>query len=90
KVEAAMGRVREALKTNRKDEIKSATEALTTVWHEAASKMYQQSGASSTGQDQGPKAQAEHREGKSAEGGSASGGKTEKDSTVDADYEVVG
>jgi molecular chaperone DnaK len=80
KVEAAMGRVREALKTNRIDEIKSATEALTAVWHEAAGKMYQQSGASSAGQNQGPKAQAEHNEGK----------RSEKDSTVDADYEVVG
>ncbi|HEX7402076.1 MAG TPA: molecular chaperone DnaK [candidate division Zixibacteria bacterium] len=90
KVEAAMGRVREALKTNRMDEIKSATEALTMVWHEAAGKMYQHSGTNSTGQNQGPSGQAEHDRGKSAEGGSASGGKSEKDSTVDADYEVVG
>jgi molecular chaperone DnaK len=80
KVEAAMGRVREALKTNRLEEIKSATEALTTVWHEAASKMYQHTQAGSTGQNQGPNTQAEHREGKNSE----------KDSPVDADYEVVG
>jgi molecular chaperone DnaK len=85
KVEAAMRRVREALKANRMDEIKSATEALTTVWHEAAGKMYQQTGANSTGQNQGPSGRAEHDRGKSA-----SGGGSEKDSTVDADYEVVG
>jgi len=80
KVEAAMGRVREALKTNRIDEIESATEALTTVWHEAAGKMYQHTGASSAGQNQEANAQSEQREGK----------RSEKDSTVDADYEVVG
>lgn len=79
KVEAAMGRVREALKANRIEEIKSATEALTTVWHEAAGKMYQHTQAGSTGQNQEPNAQAEYGEGK----------KTEKDSPVDADYEVV-
>jgi molecular chaperone DnaK len=80
KVETAMGRVREALKTNRINEIKSATDALTTVWHEAAGKMYQQTGTNSTGQNQGPSGQAEPSEGKGSE----------KDSTVDADYEVVG
>ncbi len=80
KVEAAMERVREALKANRIEEIKSATEALTTVWHEAAGRLYQQSHANSAGQNQEPNAQAEHREGKSSE----------KDSPVDADYEVVG
>ncbi len=80
KVEAAMGRVREALKTNRIDEIKSATEALTTVWHEAAGRMYQHTHTGSTGQNQEPNAQAENREGK----------RSEKDSPVDADYEVVG
>jgi molecular chaperone DnaK len=79
KVEAAVGRVREALKTNRTDEIKSATEALTTIWHEAAGKMYQQTGTNSTGQNQEPSGQAEPNEKGS-----------EKDSPVDADYEVVG
>jgi molecular chaperone DnaK len=85
KVEAAMERVRESLKTNRMEEIKSATEALTTVWHEAAGKMYQHTQAGSAGQNRGPNAQAEYGEGKTAESG-----KSEKDSPVDADYEVVG
>jgi molecular chaperone DnaK len=49
KVEAAVGRVREALKTENIDEIKSASEALTTVWHEAAQQMYQKSGPEGTG-----------------------------------------
>jgi molecular chaperone DnaK len=77
KVEAAMGRVREALKTNHIDEIKSATEALTAIWHEAAGKMYQHAGADTQGQR--TTADPGHSEEKrDAEG-----------EPVDADYEVV-
>jgi len=78
KVEAAVGRVREALKTDNLDEIKSASEALTQIWHDAAGKMYQQAGgqAGPTGGPGGPEA-----------GPSDSGEK--KDKTVDADFEVV-
>ncbi len=43
-LETAVGRVKEALKGSNLDEIKSSTEALTKVWGEMASKMYQQSG----------------------------------------------
>ena len=42
KLEAAVGRVKEAIKTDNIDEMKSSTEALSTVWNEMASKMYQQ------------------------------------------------
>lgn len=87
KVEAAMGRVREALKTNRIDEIKSATEALTTVWHETTSKMYQHTTSST--QEQRTSSQSEPKEGKSASGRSASGGKSGEGEPVDANYEVV-
>jgi molecular chaperone DnaK len=87
KVESAMGRVREALKTNHIDEIKSATETLTTVWHEAAGKMYQHAGADTQGQR--TTADTGHSEGRSAKGGSASGGKSGEGEPVDADYEVV-
>ena len=87
KVESAMGRVRDALKTNRIDEIKSATEALTTVWHDAASKMYQH--ATSNTQEQRTTSQSEPKEGKSARGRSASSGKGGEGEPVDADYEVV-
>ena len=82
KVESAMGRVREALKTNNINEIKSATEALTMVWHEAAGKMYQH--ATSSTQEQRTSSQSEPKEGKSA-----SGGKGGEGEPVDADYEVV-
>jgi molecular chaperone DnaK len=86
KVEAAVGRVREALKKDDHEEIKSASDALTQVWHDAASKMYS---AASAGAGQGPQA------------GAGSGGEKEKDKDkdkgggdkgggpVDADFEVV-
>ncbi len=87
KVEAAVGRVKEALKTNNTDEIKSATEALTTVWHEAAGKMYQQAQADT--QAQGTTTQSGQAEGNSVKDRSASGGKGGEGEPVDADYEVV-
>jgi molecular chaperone DnaK len=82
KVEAAVGRVKEALKTENVDEIKSASEALTQIWHEAAGKMYaeaqQQAGAQSA---QGPGA---------GQAGPQAGPKEEKEGdAVDADFEVV-
>jgi molecular chaperone DnaK len=80
KVEAAVSRTKEALKTNNSDEIKSATESLTTVWHEAAGKMYQQAQAKAGTQTQGTYSGTEQQEEK--KGG--------KDEPVDADYEVVG
>ncbi len=46
-LETAVGRVKEALKGTNLDEIKSSTEALTKIWGEMASKMYQQTGAAS-------------------------------------------
>ncbi|MGB7061922.1 MAG: molecular chaperone DnaK [Candidatus Zixiibacteriota bacterium] len=76
RVEAAVARVKEALKTDNLDEIKSATEALTQTWHEAAGKMYQETQAGAQ-QAQGTTTQTGQTEGK-------------KDGEpVDADYEVV-
>jgi molecular chaperone DnaK len=76
RVESAVGRVREALKRGEIQEIKSASEALTDVWHEAAGKMYQKTTAQTqTGsQDRG---ETKTEEGK------------DKGKAVDADYEVV-
>ena len=42
KLEAALGRLKEAAKGTNTDEIKSATEALNTVWNEASTQMYSQ------------------------------------------------
>jgi len=75
KVEAALGRVREALKGEDNAEVQSATEALETLWHEAAQAMYQATetagGAEAGGVPGNEKKKA--------------GG----DGAVDADFEVV-
>ncbi|MCK4271679.1 molecular chaperone DnaK [bacterium] len=80
-VEAATGRVKEALKGDNADEIKSATEALTQIWQKAAATMYQQASA-----QQGPQAG-------SAQSGPQQTGSPEdsqdQEKTVDADFEVV-
>ena len=78
KLEAAVGRVKEAQKGGNLDELKSATEALSKIWQDAASKMYAQTGGQEAGADARPEGQA--------------GGETgaEQDKNVqDADYEVV-
>ncbi len=81
KVEAAVGRVKEALKGSDVGEIRAASDALTQVWHEAAGKMYQAASAGSgPSQSEGP------REGEPSTGGS---GKAAGEGAVDADYEVV-
>ncbi len=57
KLEAAVGRVREAIKSENLDEIKSSSEALTQLWNEVSSQMYQQSeaaGAQAEAADQQP------------------------------------
>ncbi|UCF79539.1 MAG: molecular chaperone DnaK [Candidatus Eiseniibacteriota bacterium] len=81
KVEAAVERVKEALKTENVDEIRSASDALTQVWHEAAGQMYaqaQQAGAQSTPGSGAGQADAQ------------AGPKEQKEGdAVDADFEVV-
>lgn len=79
KVEAATERVKAAIKDNNVPEIRSSMEALNTVWHEAAGKMYQ--GATADAQE----SQTTQR--------SSSETEVDKDKksqeAVDADYEVV-
>ncbi|MCK4817164.1 molecular chaperone DnaK, partial [bacterium] len=78
KIEAAVGRVKEALKGSNIDEIKSATDALNQIWQDAASKMY----AQTAGAQDDAQAQGEPADGKQAG--------PEKDENVqDADFEVV-
>lgn len=45
KLEAAVKRVKEAINTDKIEEIKSATEALNAAWNEVSAKMYQKTGA---------------------------------------------
>lgn len=79
KLEAGVGRVREAIKTDNLNEIKSATEALSAVWNEISSKMYQQ-GQTPPGAGPQPGAEA---------GGQQAGADTGKSDAEDADFEVV-
>ena len=75
KLEAAVGRVKEALKGENVDEIKSSSEALSQVWSEMAIKMYQANEAPADGAE----AQATAEQPEDA-----------KDETVEeADFEVV-
>ena len=75
RVEAAVGRLKEAMKGTDINEIKSATDALTQAWHEAAAQMYRTAAGTSgsgTGESQ-----------------ASSGGSQDKGGAVDADFEVV-
>jgi molecular chaperone DnaK len=78
KLEAAVGRVKEALKGSNTDELRSATDALNQVWQEASSQMYQSADA---GAGTGPGAGADAGTADAASGGG--------DDVKDADYEVV-
>jgi molecular chaperone DnaK len=78
KLEAAIGRLKEAIKGSNVDEIKSATEALTQVWHQVAGEMYKQTTSQQTAG------------GQPEDGRQAAGGEKKQDGgAVDADYEVV-
>jgi molecular chaperone DnaK len=79
KIEAAVGRVKEALKGSSLSEIKSATDALNQIWQDAASKMYAQTAGTKGGGDQAESGPAENEQ-----------AGPEKDKNVqDADFEVV-
>jgi molecular chaperone DnaK len=88
KLEAAVGRVREAMNKNDAVEIKSATDDLDTLWGEATQAMYQAASASAPGsgaaEDQPDGAPAG-----AGAGAGAGGGKKRGDGAVDADFEVV-
>ena len=78
KIQAAVDRLKEASKADNMDEIKSSTDALQQVWHEAASKMYEATGGSQAGPQPGADASQAQAE--------PSGESTEAE---DADFEVV-
>ncbi len=82
KIEAAMGRLREAMKGEDMNEIKSATDALNQAWSEVSSQIY--SRATASGQQAGG-AGAESTAGAEAGGAQAEQGKN----VEDADFEVV-
>jgi len=80
RIEAAIDRLKEAVKKDDVNEMKSASEALTLVWHEVSARMYQQQGAGPGG-GQPPGSSDDARGGR----GDGKGG----NDAIDADYEVV-
>ena len=78
KLETAVGRVKEALKTDNVEEIKSSTEALSQAWNDVASKMYERSTAEAAAQE----AQTEAGEAKAEP-------ETKDEKVEEADFEVV-
>jgi molecular chaperone DnaK len=92
KVEAAVLRVREAVKKDDTEEIRSATEALTQIWHQAASAMYSQAGGPGAGGPGQGGPDSSGGPGEGGPGGEPAGGKKGTkggDDAVDADFEVV-
>ncbi len=90
KIEAAMERVREALKGEDIDEVKNAHENLSAALSEMSQRLYQQAGPQGEpqgGQPGGPGA-GQAPPGGEAPGGSAGAGGVDDD-VVDADYEVI-
>ncbi len=82
KIEASVGRVKEALKTENVDELKSSMEALNQTWSEISEKLYQQQQEAGGAPGAQPDADA---------GAGAETGTEEKDAkdVEEADYEVV-
>ncbi len=78
RLETALGRVKEALKTDNVEEIKSSVEALSKIWSDAATKMYETSAQQAPGSADGGSAPGSE----SAQGGKA-------DEAEEADFEVV-
>ncbi len=74
KIEAAVGRVKEAMKGSNIDEIKSATDNLNQLWQQAVSYMYTHAAGAQTGTGQSQTSQTEEKKEKKAQ---------------DADFEVV-
>jgi len=84
KLEAAIGRVREAISKNDVNEIKSATDDLETLWNQATQAMYQSASAAPAGEAE------DQADGATAGAGTGPGGKKKPgDGAVDADFEVV-
>jgi molecular chaperone DnaK len=81
KLEAAVGRVKEALKGTNGTEIKESSEALTALWSEIAPSLYQQEGAPEGEPQAGPQAEPQPEP--------AQEQTSTDDSTESVDYEVV-
>jgi molecular chaperone DnaK len=86
RLEAAVGRVNEAIGAGELGEIKSATDALNQIWQQVSTEMYQQAGAQAgagAAEPQGAYAGPQGGNGSTAESGG------DGEDVIDADYEVV-
>jgi len=81
KLEAGVGRLKEAMKTENVGEIKSALEALNQIWQQAASKMYEAASAAQAAAGQQTAGQPQ--------GEPASDSANQQPPAEDADFEVV-
>jgi molecular chaperone DnaK len=79
RVEAAINRLKDALKADKIDEIRSAQETLTAVWHDISAKLYQQQAAGNTNGGNGH----------NPDNNGPANGKNGPADSVDADFEVV-
>jgi molecular chaperone DnaK len=92
KLEAAIGRVKEALKGADVGEVKSATDALITLWSGVAKILYERASAGTGGGGAaggGPEGAAGAGGARGQEGPKQEGSGGDRDGAVDADYEVV-
>ena len=85
RVEGAVERLKETLQGDNLEEIKSATDELTQIWHEASAELYKQTAPDETESSTEP---PPYRSAPTDEGG-PSPSSTEEGEVIDADYEVV-
>ena len=83
-VEGTVERLKEALKEDNIEGIKSATEDLTQVWHQASAELYKQAGSTETESSSEP---PPYRSAPTDEGGSTNS--STEGEVIDVDYEVV-
>ncbi len=83
-VEGTVERLKEALKEDNIEGIKSATEDLTQVWHQASAELYKQAGSTETESSSEP---PPYRSAPTDEGGSTT--PSTEGEVIDVDYEVV-
>ncbi len=85
-LEAAVGRVTEAIKAGEIGEIKSATDALQQTWQQVSTEIYQQAGAQAGAHAGGPQGPVTGGQDGNGSTGAAPGN---GEDVIDADYEVV-
>ena len=90
RLDTAVERLKGAVQRNDTDEIRSASEALSQLWNEISSKLYQQAsaGGQEAGAGAGAPGQGAPQEGE-AQAGQGDGKKRGGDDEIEADYEVV-